>query len=1049
MLEEGESITWDLFYAQYGEKILNALCFAFGENVIHRDLSTRNIIITNNNNLRIIDFGQAKTDETIIGRTVAGWTTPPYCIPEPDTGRFTYTRDPYSFCAIAIRAISGRRIDDHDQLYDELSKIVLPIGVKQVVESALSREPSNRPENIKRFKQLLLNQKEVVGAPQKYVLPIRCAPSVLEKLDDSNDEDNVNIFGDILADLNNAVSIVLQNDIAELKFRISINTQSYSFIADVDSYTSSNLVIISATRNYIPVNALYKDGVWLPEVTFTPITAESKKEKESAKNNIQRFYDGLNEQIDAHRRSLDICEDDLFIQWGRLLEAMRYIARTKERSLNYNNAEISGLRLTVDVKNPFDAHEDEVRTITNNKKCVFVGVVEEVVGNKCTLYSNWPHIRHDSIPFSGTLDVDWAQTRIALDRQSKALSKFSDDTVANRRLSKLVRMIDVPRKDPTFAKVRTFYDKNIDSDKKSIVSRCLAESDLFLVHGPPGTGKTKLIAELIRQEINSGKNPKILLVSQTHVAVDNALENLTDMSGYVSIVRIGSGTKTINNKVDMFTVEAHGKELLNNIEKSTEAYIKSISDEYGIDHGEVEAGRKSVEVIRLRNVIKDKNEYRIKVKAELDQLGKYIVSMSANNTTRDESEARARIRELESSLSSLESELDLLTNELDVAVEQLSSVNHHGKNISKITDQELVEWCDLLLQGNERRRIRDLLELAEDWKLKFSKSEDFKVAIIANASVVAGTCVGFCREAAAYSIAYDLCIIDEASKATTTELLVPMSVAKKIILVGDHHQLPAVIDYALSSEKIKEEYLLSDEQLEQQLFETLQVNLPDGYKEGLKTQYRMRSTIGSLVSSCFYKDDLQNYENVDERNVPDLSLAGLKYPVTWINTDSKNAINALETPSKTSYKNQAEIDQIVSLLSRLQFVFSQGGNDYTKYKIAIISGYNAQVEALRRQIRKRPELDTLDIVCDSVHAFQGREVDICIYSITRNNNRGDVGFLRDWRHLNVALSRARDFLVVVGSMRFCKRVSEPNPFMKLVSYIESSMECEIKEYLND
>ena len=85
------------------------------------------------------------------------------------------------------------------------------------------------------------------------------------------------------------------------------------------------------------------------------------------------------------------------------------------------------------------------------------------------------------------------------------------------------------------------------------------------------------------------------------------------------------------------------------------------------------------------------------------------------------------------------------------------------------------------------------MELSEDWRLKFATSDDFKAAIIASSRIVAGTCVGFCREAAASEAEYDLCIVDEASKATTTELLLPLSRCRRAVLVGDHHQLPPFV----------------------------------------------------------------------------------------------------------------------------------------------------------------------------------------------------------------------------------------------------------------
>jgi len=117
--------------------------------------------------------------------------------------------------------------------------------------------------------------------------------------------------------------------------------------------------------------------------------------------------------------------------------------------------------------------------------------------------------------------------------------------------------------------------------------------------------------------------------------------------------------------------------------------------------------------------------------------------------------------------------------------------------------------------------------------------------------------------------------------------------------------------------------------------------------------------------------------------------------------------------------------------------------------IGVISGYSPQVNLIRNAIRKEPLLDKMKVDCVSVHSFQGREVDICIYSVTRKNPVRKIGMLKDWRHLNVALSRAKNFLVIVGSLEFCRDIEQPNPFARIISFIENSLDCAIKEWSDD
>lgn len=1051
LIEKG-GISWEQFYELYGSPILSALCAAFEKNVIHRDLSTKNILIQESGVLKIIDFGQSKLDDNIVGVTVGDWKTPPYCTPEDDTGRYTSTRDSYSFAAIAVRALCGHVLENHDDLYDALGKIKFPKPVDMIIRKSLDRNPENRPKNIVEFDEKLQLKEAAENEDVIISLPVRFSPGVSESLGDTNNPDFTSAIDEIVSELNDVISVEKTADDQEKSdTRFVIETSSSRIIVDVDSNSPDHLVIIGHVSKYFHLDRLYSERRWLPNVRFSARLPSTIKEKDDANKNIINFFKAFEKFLHESTKSTYLSNHDIFDEWNRLLDAMRFIARTQDEPLRYENAVFEGLRLIVELENPHDANEGQVRTITNNGRWVFSGVVEDVLGNVCTLYSNWPTIRVDSIPLKGSLEMDWRQTRISLERQGSALEKFANNNIPNQRLRSLITLSDKGAIEPQYKSLSVFFDKKLDDDKKLIVSRYLATPDLFLIHGPPGTGKTKLITEIIQQQIGLHSNSKILLVSQTHVAVDNALELIISYREDLNIVRIGSGTKEIADSVESCSVESQGRKLQKNVEKSAKKYLKKYASELGVDFKEVEIGRKAIEVLRLREAIKSIEETLEMHNDEIRELNIELENIKKETKiTQNETYLRTRAGELESKTSELKSEYDLLDNKLGVATERLVKFNDHGADLSKLDVTELSEWCDLLLDGKDRNKLRTLFELAEEWELKFGKSQDFKVAIIASASIVSGTCIGFCSEAAALSTEYDLCIVDEASKATTTELLVPMSKARKVVLVGDHHQLPAVIDYALKSKKIKDDYMLSDDQLERQLFEALQVDLSDGHKAGLSIQYRMRSVIGNLISECFYEGAISNGESVDQRDVPNLELSGISSSVTWIDTDPDDIGCARQrVANKTSFINEVEVNCILALLKRILFVLKQDNKYIFDYTIAVISGYGSQAMLLDREIKKDTELDKLNIVCDTVHAFQGREVDICIYSITRNNKEGDVGFLKDWRHLNVALSRAKNFLVLVGGMSFCRTVPEPNPFKKLVDYVDNTEECEIREWKDD
>ena len=208
----------------------------------------------------------------------------------------------------------------------------------------------------------------------------------------------------------------------------------------------------------------------------------------------------------------------------------------------------------------------------------------------------------------------------------------------------------------------------------------------------------------------------------------------------------------------------------------------------------------------------------------------------------------------------------------------------------------------------------------------------------------------------------------------------------------------------------------------------------------------MRGGIGKLISQSFYDGDLDSGLDPNE-GAPfgTLTLAGLGTRVVWYDIPRAAQPSEGDRRIGTSFMNTREVSCIVDLLVRIQFVLLKQKSTVHRPTIGVISGYGEQVDTLRREIGRRPELKGMDVECNSVHTFQGREVDICIYSVTRNNSAGDIGFLDDWRHLNVALSRARWHLVVVGSWSFCAAIRGKNPFENVLSFVGADADCERKE----
>ena len=154
----------------------------------------------------------------------------------------------------------------------------------------------------------------------------------------------------------------------------------------------------------------------------------------------------------------------------------------------------------------------------------------------------------------------------------------------------------------------------------------------------------------------------------------------------------------------------------------------------------------------------------------------------------------------------------------------------------------------------------------------------------------------------------------------------------------------------------------------------------------------------------------------------------------WYSTHALR--NQGERKDGQTFRNPTEVAAIRNLLQRLQFVVKA---QKARITVAVIAGYTAQVEALSEMAsRGVAEWPNLDVVCNSVDAFQGRQADVCIYSVVRSNDANRLGFLKEQPRLNVALSRGKSALVIVGDQVFCRAARGRNPFKKVIEYIDKN-----------
>lgn len=473
-------------------------------------------------------------------------------------------------------------------------------------------------------------------------------------------------------------------------------------------------------------------------------------------------------------------------------------------------------------------------------------------------------------------------------------------------------------------KIGNLNDRQLEAVTKSVLAK-----DLALIQGPPGTGKTTVIAEIIWQEIRKNPDCRILLTSQTNLAVDNALERLQGQAG-IRPVRIGKPDK----------LEPEGRR-----------FSLPVMDSWAQDAKNSDDNATRIWIDRIVKKISNDPKYS-------------------------------------SAISSWKSELEAKDKHSRTEFSRLyrSNVNLVAATCSICGSRDFMESYSDMFGGKER-------------------SDMF----------------------------FDVVIMDEASKATPLEMAVPLVLGKKIIVIGDHKQLPPMmdentIDSALEKIGKKEiaEKLQKAESQFKRLFEAA-AKVRKTIVATLDTQYRMHEQIMNTIKQ-FYQEELAATGGLkcgitETMDIPDLANKGSRWHGITLNPIIQPSTHAVwidvhtpETYLNPGYKNEGELKAIDLVLKALQQAdgYSEFVNAQQKpedKEVGIITFYSAQSREIKKKYKgKNYRMDVVD-------RFQGMERNIIIVSTVRSNPKNNIGFAKEIERINVAFSRARRLLIVVGNKR--------------------------------
>ena len=321
--------------------------------------------------------------------------------------------------------------------------------------------------------------------------------------------------------------------------------------------------------------------------------------------------------------------------------------------------------------------------------------------------------------------------------------------------------------------------------------------------------------------------------------------------------------------------------------------------------------------------------------------------------------------------------------------------------------------------------------------------------LFGEARVIACTLVGSAHHLLE-GMKFGTLFIDEAAQALEAACWIPMKRASRVILAGDHCQLPPTVKSIAALRA----------GLGKTLMERIAENKPEVVTL-LKIQYRMNDEIMRFSSDWFYGGKVESAPQIKYRSVLDYD-----HPITWIDTSNEenqitiegedapedsastsSSVSAANQNSDLNFKeqfvgesfgriNKAEAELTLLTLAEYFTKISKRRVLEERIDVGIISPYRAQVQYLKKLIKKyeffKPYRRLISV--NTVDGFQGQERDVILISLVRSNDEGQIGFLKDLRRMNVAMTRARMKLIILGN----KDTMTKHPFYKkLWEYVEA------------
>ena len=649
---------------------------------------------------------------------------------------------------------------------------------------------------------------------------------------------------------------------------------------------------------------------------------ERKEEESASISRISNYSAKQLESLGVCIRKLDLVET-VYSSYGK------YLCQFQKRTNSDFENKISKYKFdSGDVVGLFQ-YGDKI-----HEKPLYKGIISQFNSKKIVVAFD-EEIEEETLPKN--ICLVQLVNQITYDRIKNGLEKLKQMEFNEKSLNLINALFEVF--EPTFnesnerknyIKNLTFFNNELNESQKDAVRFALEVNEIGLIHGPPGTGKTTTIVEVILQLVKLGN--KILVVAPSNIAVDNIGEKLIQYKS-----KLSGKNSNINLNFDLCRI-GHPARLLPSV-------ISNCLD------------------TKVEN--SDNTQFVKKVKREMDKIKR-----------------------------------------------ELQKIDYREKEKKFQLKQELKDKREDI-KGSYKNTVFDIYR---------------------KANIILSTCISSGENYLSMAISkenpFDYIIIDECAQGTEGLCWVPILQGKKAILAGDHLQLPPTI------KSKNAEYVLS-----YTLFDRMISTYGDKVTRLLNTQYRMNEKIMKFSSQELYEDKLIADDTVKNHTLKDLISERYKNdknileeinsyddfgifdkPLVLLNTSGLEFFETKDPETLSSF-NVGETDLCKRMVDYLKDKLKAENKD-----IGIITPYSAQVSNLSHKITQ-DEYRGLEI--STVDGFQGREKEIIILSLVRSNQKNQVGFLSDKRRLNVAITRPRRMLIVIGDIDTITNGNEKeNSFLK-------------------